>query len=74
MNRVDHAPDGGITCAALCEAPEGDTTTDESDVNCPDCLDLLEALPPGSFVRLARHAVELRMSRRPLRDAQRVTQ
>lgn len=71
MNPVVHAPDGGIACAALCEAPEGDTTTTELDVTCPDCLDLVEALPTGDFTRLARHAVELRMTRSPQHDARR---
>ena len=65
MSAVVHAPDGGIVGGALCEDPNGDTTTNEPDVSCTACLDVLETRPPGNFTRLARHTAELRATRRP---------
>lgn len=48
-----HAPDGGSIPGALCQEPTGDVAAAESDVDCPECLDQLEA-SPKSFDQLAQ--------------------
>jgi len=40
---VVHAPDGGGIVGALSEEPAGDVTLDLAGVDCPDCLDILDA-------------------------------
>lgn len=63
MPRSDgHAPVGGLIPAALCEAPQGDVTTVQSDVTCTECLDAYDA-SGRSWAWLARHVVGLRAIR-----------
>ena len=50
-----HAPDGGIAGHALCENPSGDVAGRERDVDCPDCLDALEAASEELRERLGGH-------------------
>lgn len=60
MSRIfTHAPDGGSIPGALCEEPTGDVSTLERNVDCPDCLDQLEA-SPRTFAQLARPLADLR--------------
>lgn len=50
-----HAPDGSkFYPGALCENRTGDCTATFDDVDCPECLDLLEELPEDAFPRFAR--------------------
>ncbi|WP_442929119.1 DUF7446 family protein [Mycobacterium sp. MS1601] len=53
VRRFIHAPDGGSIPGALCQEPTGDVASSESDVDCPECLDRLEA-SPKSFDQLAQ--------------------
>ncbi len=61
MPRFVHAPDGGMVPGSLCEQG-GDTTIYRGDVDCGECLDLLEA-EPRRWDQLARCTAELRRPR-----------
>jgi hypothetical protein len=50
-----HAPDGGAFAHALCENPSGDINDYERYVDCPECLDALDAADVGLRQRLRKH-------------------
>lgn len=56
---VIHAPDGAMIPGSLCQEPTGDVSTFECDVDCSDCLDLLEE-SDRTFAQLARPLSALR--------------
>lgn len=53
-----HAPDGGMMGYPLCQSKEGDTTDYEQDVDCPECLDELEAAGQELIDRLLKNGFE----------------
>lgn len=58
-SKPTHAPDGGSIPGSLCQEPTGDVTTTERDVDCPDCLDLLDS-SDRTFTQLAEQLEALR--------------
>ena len=54
-----HAPDGFAIPGSLCEQ-DGDTTIYRNDVDCPECLELIEHC---NWDDLARTTAELRSTR-----------
>jgi hypothetical protein len=54
-----HAPDGYTIPGSLCEQ-DGDTTIHQRDVDCPDCLDMMEH---ADWPTLIRSTEELRFTR-----------
>ena len=54
--KVIHAPDGAMIPGSLCQEPTGDVSTFECDVDCADCLDLLEGV--GENLRPARSSAQ----------------
>ncbi|MCW2929950.1 MAG: hypothetical protein JWM19_912 [Actinomycetia bacterium] len=52
---LTHAPDGGMMGFPLCESKQGDVADLETDVDCGDCLDLLEDAELPLMRRMARH-------------------
>lgn len=55
---LTHAPDGGMFGFPLCESKQGDTASREQDVDCDDCLDLLEDAELPLMRRMARNGFE----------------
>ncbi len=50
-----HAPDGSrFHPGTVCENRAGDCTATFVDLDCPECLDLVEELGAGAFPRFAR--------------------
>jgi len=59
MSNYVHAPDGYLIPGSLCEQ-DGDTTILRDDVDCPDCLDMIEYC---NWDDLTRTTNELRSGR-----------
>lgn len=58
MRPFVHAPDGGSVGHALCENPNGDVNNYEQYVDCPDCLDALEAADVSLRQRMRKHGFQ----------------